>query len=187
MRAPLAGLLILATCLTAPAAQAFRCGNELVQKGDRKFDVVEKCGEPDFRESHAGGYLPGVGPVNITETWYYDEGPSRLLRILTFRRGRLRAIETGGRGFNDGGGRSCQPYELVVGMSKYELLSVCGEPAARDSWREPGGYRIHRGYGSRGSVLVEEWIYAFGSNRFRRYVRIVNGRVVAVESGARGG
>ncbi len=77
MRAPLAGLLILAACLTAPAAQAFRCGTELVQKGDRKFDVIEKCGEPDFRESHAGGYLPGVGPVNVTEIWYYDQGPCR--------------------------------------------------------------------------------------------------------------
>jgi len=96
-----AGLLIaLAALLAAPSAHAFRCGTELVQEGDRKFDVVEKCGEPDFRDRRSGAWLQGFGPVGFTETCYYNRGPSRLLRILTFEQGRLRSIETGGRGFN---------------------------------------------------------------------------------------
>lgn len=184
-----AGLVIaLAAMVAAPSAHAFRCGTELVQEGDRKFDVIEKCGEPDFRDRRAGTWLRGFGPVGVTETWYYNRGPSRLLRILTFRRGRLRSIETGGRGFNPRAARrACEPYALDVGMSKYELVARCGEPAARDSWLAYGGSRFHRRHRLHGTVLVEEWTYTFGANRFRRYFRIINGRVVAIERGDKGG
>jgi len=181
-------LILLAGLLAATPAQAFRCGNELVQEGDRKYEVIEKCGEPDFRDSHAGAYLEGIGPVDVVETWYYNLGPTRLLRILTFHQGRLRSIETGGRGFNESAvSNACEPYELEVGMSKYELLSRCGRPAARDSWFEHAGSRFHRRHDLRGRVLVEEWTYVFGSNRFRRYIRIIEGRVVAIERGDKGG
>lgn len=181
-------LMLLAGLLAAMPAQAFRCGNELVQEGDRKYEVIEKCGEPDFRDSHAGAYLEGIGPVDVVETWYYNLGPTRLLRILTFHRGRLRSIETGGRGFNEGTvGNACEPYELEVGMSKYELLSRCGRPVARDSWYEYAGSRFHERYNLSGRVLVEEWTYVFGSNRFRRHIRIIEGRVVAIERGDKGG
>lgn len=185
----LARLLILAAGLAAVVpAHAFRCGNELVQTGDRKYHVVEKCGEPDFRDHHAGLLVPGVGPVDVTEIWYYNPGPNRLLRILTFQQGRLRSIETGGRGFNPGAvHNACRPHELYTGMSKYELLSRCGEPVARDSWFEHVGAGLHKRRGLRGLVLVEEWTYTFGSNRLRRHIRIINGRVAAIESGARGG
>lgn len=185
----LAGALITATCLAATSpVHAFRCGGKLVQEGDGKYDVVEKCGEPDFRDSHAGVFLPGIGPIDATETWYYNPGPHRLLRVLTFHRGRLRSIETGGRGFNTNAVKNaCQPYELDVGMSKYELLTRCGKPAARDGWFGHGGSRFHGPRHLHGVFVVEEWIYTFGSNRFRRYIRIINGRVVGIELGDKGG
>lgn len=181
-------LVVAAGLLVFSPVHAFRCGTDLVQKGDRKYDVVEKCGEPDFRDSHAGGYLPGIGPVDVTETWYYNQGPNRLLRILTFHQGRLRSLETGGRGFNESAVKNaCQPYQLATGMSKYELLSRCGEPVAQDSWFEHHGSHFHTRHNLHGTVLVEEWTYVFGSNRFRRHIRIINGRVVDIESGAKGG
>ena len=182
-------LLILgAGLLAAIPAEAFRCGNELDQEGDRKYDVIEKCGEPDYRDSYPGAYLEGIGAVNVVETWYYNQGPSRLIRILTFHRGKLMSIETGGRGFSESAvNNACEPYELDIGMSKYELVTRCGRPAARESWFEHAGSRFHKRHGLRGTVLVEEWTYVFGSNRFRRYVRIIDGRVVAIELGGKGG
>lgn len=186
-RTALVGGLLLALCLAQPA-QAFRCGTQLVQEGDRKHEVLEKCGEPDFRDRQPGVLLPGVGPVNVTETWYYNPGPHRLLRILTFHQGRLRSRETGGRGFNESEvSRACRPHELSAGMSKYELLSRCGEPIARDSWLEHAGGRFRDRHSLSGRVLVEEWTYVFGSNRFRRHIRIIDGQVVDIEPGAKGG
>jgi len=178
-------VILLAVSGVALPAHAFRCGNELVLEGDREYDVLSKCGEPDFRESHAGAYLDGIGPIDVTETWYYNPGPTRFIRILTFRRGRLHSIETGGRGFSESAvPRACQPYELAVGMSKYELLSRCGNPVARSEWYDVS--RFHDRVYSGGLVLVEEWTYVFGSNRFRRFIRIVDGRIIAIESGDKG-
>lgn len=41
------GLAFLLAVTTLPG-QAMRCGNRLVQKGDTKLEVVNKCGEPTF-------------------------------------------------------------------------------------------------------------------------------------------
>jgi hypothetical protein len=181
-----AAIVVLAFCLTAAArADSFRCGTQLVQTGDRKYDVVGKCGEPAFRDTAPGTYLPGIGPVDVIETWYYNPGPGRLLRVLTFHRGMLTAIRTGGRGFDERSVQgSCQPNRIIPGMSKYELLSRCGPPVAHDIWLEHSGPRPYwRGHGA---VLVEEWTYEFGSNRFVRHLRIVNGRVARITTGGRG-
>jgi hypothetical protein len=35
------------------------------------------------------------------------------------------------------------------------------------------------------SVQIDEWIYSFGSNRFIRYVTLVDGRITKVETGER--
>lgn len=75
-------------------------------------------------------------------------------------------------------------------MSKYELLKRCGEPVALDRWlehTEHTGSPFHRRHHLHGTVVVEEWTYAFGSNRFRRHIRIIDGRVVAIERGGKGG
>lgn len=186
-RRRVAVVILLAVSGVALPAHAFRCGNELVLAGDREYDVLSKCGEPDFRESHAGAYLEGIGPIDVTETWYYNPGPTRFIRILTFRRGRLHSIETGGRGFSESAMPwACQPYELAVGMSKYELLSRCGKPVARSQWFTHGTSLFHDRSHSLGLILVEEWTYVFGSNRFRRFVRIVDGKVIAIKSGDKG-
>ncbi len=33
-------------------ADSFSCAGGIVSTGDRSFDVLAKCGQPDFRDSH---------------------------------------------------------------------------------------------------------------------------------------
>lgn len=85
----LAATLLLAA--ESPAA-AMRCGNALVQEGDYKVQVLLTCGEPLFAE-RAYECLPGGLACDIVERWTYDPGPFRMLRIVTFRHGRVERIE----------------------------------------------------------------------------------------------
>ncbi len=58
----------------------------IVNVGDSKSDVLEKCGEPTRKE----GFQKYV--------WVYDFGSSNLVYYLTFSRDRLERIQTGGYG-----------------------------------------------------------------------------------------
>ena len=72
---------------------AFRCGGDMVQEGDYKFEVLEKCGKPDLEE-HVGYVLDrrGYREREIVQ-WIY--GPSRgLYTILHFEGATLKRIET---------------------------------------------------------------------------------------------
>jgi hypothetical protein len=67
---------------------AMRCGNALVLTGDREFEVLRKCGEPDF--------------VSI-DGWAYNLGPNLFIHYLRFDNGRLTEIELGEYGWDEGG------------------------------------------------------------------------------------
>ncbi|MBU2548023.1 MAG: DUF2845 domain-containing protein [Proteobacteria bacterium] len=77
----------------ALADNAMSCGQKLVMVGDTKTDVLSKCGPPDYQE------MLGVEKTEDTvvkiEQWQYDFGPRNLIRILTFKAGRLATIELG--------------------------------------------------------------------------------------------
>lgn len=81
------------------------CSEQVVSRGDRKNDVLAKCGEPSFKDVHEemvseridGGTLRKRNlPV---EEWTYNLGPNRFVRILTFKNGRLTDIRTGKYGY----------------------------------------------------------------------------------------
>ncbi len=91
---------------SANAFAAFKCGQELVTRGDDKMEVLLKCGEPSFSEltSLESGRRYGEDlrfgtssrrTTYFIEKWYYNCGPHEFIRILTFRNGRIRNIETG--------------------------------------------------------------------------------------------
>lgn len=86
--------LLLALCASPLLSHAdtLRCGSKLVNLGDRTFEVMQKCGEPAFRDPV--GYT--VGAYNQRETnieeWAYE--PSNgMFTILTFEGNRLTRIE----------------------------------------------------------------------------------------------
>lgn len=82
------------------------CSEQTVSLGDLKSDVVQKCGEPTWKDLHEEELIDrlntGVERKNFVtvEEWTYNLGPNRFVRILTFRNGKLVDIRTGGYGYD---------------------------------------------------------------------------------------
>ncbi|MFB3885011.1 MAG: DUF2845 domain-containing protein [Thermodesulfobacteriota bacterium] len=96
----------------------FSCGSKIVSTGDRKFDVLRKCGEPahieareevrikrDFGplfsvpEGESGRSPLLVKELVAVEEWEYNLGPGRFIRYLRFENGILVSITTGDYGY----------------------------------------------------------------------------------------
>ena len=80
------------------------CGEQLVSVGDSKTDVLAKCGEPTLKDSHVEEIRERLGDTErkvfvTVEEWTYNLGPTRFVRILTFRNSTLTDIRTGGYGY----------------------------------------------------------------------------------------
>ncbi|MEM9304896.1 MAG: DUF2845 domain-containing protein [Pseudomonadota bacterium] len=88
-----------------------RCGRQVIQVGDRSWEILEACGEPDYREvielrqdrleleqpDGAGTVEVGVGTVRKVEEWVYLPSSGRLTRIMTLVSGTLTDIRLTGR------------------------------------------------------------------------------------------
>jgi hypothetical protein len=81
--------------LTMPAAAGLRCDVSLVTRGQTLFEVLERCGSPEFEMRFADYRYPGF--VVHVEEWTYDLGRNKFRRLLTFENGRLVRIETRGK------------------------------------------------------------------------------------------
>ncbi|MGD8428766.1 MAG: DUF2845 domain-containing protein [Ectothiorhodospiraceae bacterium] len=179
-------VMLIAVGVFCRDAMALRCPDGLVEMGDRRFQVRHACGDPDYVDRQAEAFVAGVGVVGEIVEWYYNPGPQKLVRILTFRNGRLVKEETGGRGFSRIVSGSCSPNDIQPGMSKFELRVRCGPPDHRESHFSLGVPRDDMGWRFAPTSRVDEWVYNFGSRHFLRFVRIVDGRVTSVELGDRG-
>lgn len=96
---------------------------------------------------------------------------------------------------------SCNYRIVSSGDSRHEVRSVCGEPddaSQRVEYRTVRGRVVgpcaHDGKRLRCSrteetvieVVIDEWVYDFGRNRFIQYLTFEQGRLVAVRSGSYG-
>ena len=109
-----AGLLIWAAA--APPAAAFYCGSNLVLEGDYLPQVLQKCGEPSFRQNRvefrsvvlrgSGVNQPGLDIVSqvqvYVDDWTYDFGPHRFMQSMYFENGRLMQVKDLGYGTPNG-------------------------------------------------------------------------------------
>jgi len=85
-------LLALTGAAFLVQADTLRCGSQLVSLDDRRFEVLQKCGEPAFRDLIGYSLGPNERREYQIEEWVY--GPDNgMLSILTFEGTRLRAIE----------------------------------------------------------------------------------------------
>ena len=78
---------------------AFRCGNEIVGRGDSTSVVLMKCGPPSDKEQvkvdtqgkFEGQYFAGSlegsyrGETKLVEIWYYNCGNNDFIYALTFK------------------------------------------------------------------------------------------------------
>lgn len=144
----LAGILILPS-----DAFALSCGNRIVDIGDRKIEVFQKCGEPTFIEKwktesttliekktrkSSKDRLTSQESTQETKTeyieeWTYNFGPNRFIQFLTFTNDRLTAIEAGSYGFKgdfptDFDKTRCGDLVRKADR-KIEVIIKCGEPA----------------------------------------------------------
>lgn len=102
-------LAVLALALGAAGDLfAFRCGNELVERGDLKLEVLKKCGEPALvdeweeirRLSAIRPGLPSGGLVKVrVEVWTYNFGPQRFLQVYRLENGVVVEMKYGDYGF----------------------------------------------------------------------------------------
>jgi len=109
----LSAAVLVAALLVFPApsrAQYLRCGSDVVAVGDRKFDLLQRCGEPALKESRTKeravkSWDPErrtLREVRITvevEEWTYNFGPHRFYYVVRMEDGRIFKIESGGRGY----------------------------------------------------------------------------------------
>lgn len=110
-------ILILAVLGPSPL-WALRCQGRVVSLGDTRYEVLEKCGPPNYVEERyedrlgiAAGRLYMYDPLEkrysrpwvveqvVIEEWTYNFGPHSLIYYLKFENGVLDRIRTGGYGF----------------------------------------------------------------------------------------
>jgi len=95
-------------------------------------------------------------------------------------------------------GMRCGQRLVSSGDTRYEVRSRCGEPDAADQRTElrqverrvkvPCGRGEHcvRTETLTVEIVVDEWVYDLGPQRFVRYVTFENGRLTTVETGSYG-
>jgi hypothetical protein len=184
-------LLLASLALTAPAL-ALRCGSNLVHKGDHIIEVLNKCGEPVWRERWEDEVIERrffdtlERQSVVMEEWFYDFGPSRLLHILRFKNSRLESIATGDRGSRLSV-QSCREGKVLsIGDSKFEVLSMCGPPDYSEI-RDADELIINRFDRSRRTTIrIDEWTYNFGHRHFLLHLTFENGRLKRMEFGGYG-
>ena len=112
-------VLLVLTVLLTGTALAFQCDGKIISKRNTTFDVLRKCGEPDYidrweEERAVRGYgrfemprsggipetqVPVVSVIHVqVERWTYNLGPNRFMQVLRFENGKLVDINTGDYG-----------------------------------------------------------------------------------------
>lgn len=106
-------MLFALTAGSSAAADALRCGNKVISRGDHEVRVLRYCGKPIAVRSWvvqrgvvAGAgtiFRPGFGFVEdvVVEEWTYNFGPNRLMRRLRLENGLLRDVKALDYGFRE--------------------------------------------------------------------------------------
>ena len=90
MYAKIFSLTILCALLAGPAqAQSLRCGDgSLVVVGDAKAGVLQKCGEPKFKDSFCKPGTERNEACERIDEWTYSPGPGQFLTTVRLEAGK---------------------------------------------------------------------------------------------------
>lgn len=96
-------------------AQTLNCDRDFAQMGDSKSAILQKCGEPVFKDNFCKKPTPNLGaptaaePVapgtvviqqnacEPVEEWTYKPGSGQFITLLLFENGALKSIRYAGR------------------------------------------------------------------------------------------
>ena len=190
-------IILLVTGLIPLQVQAdsISCDRGIVSSGDTAVDLIMRCGQPEWKESHqeeiTDRFDPGLKQrIYITvEEWTYNFGPQQFLRIVTLRNGVVAGLRTGQYGTSKGGdavGPACEDRIISVGDTKTDILIKCGEPFYKTSYQEELKERFDNSSSRTVIVTVEEWTYNFGPQSFMRIITFRNSTVVDIRTGGYG-
>nr|WP_288850236.1 DUF2845 domain-containing protein [uncultured Acidovorax sp.] len=109
----LATALALCMVLPAQASQSLRCNGSLVGKGDSPVTLLQKCGDPIYRQGVCVSMLqlgwvvtpyrqgsPAAVLANQCvpmEEWTYDRGPGTFLGVVRIYNGTIESVRDGDR------------------------------------------------------------------------------------------
>jgi len=110
--------VVLLLAFSQVRAADLRCGTRIITLGERKYDVLRKCGDPSnvtswdemrTKKEFGTGVLdpdPGfrrwplwVEELVTLEEWEYNLGPNQFIRYLVFENNRLIRITEGDYGY----------------------------------------------------------------------------------------
>ncbi len=175
------------------AASGYRCEGKIISVGDTSGELIAKCGEPDWKQSHTEEIIKTFDKDDKrkilidVEEWTYNLGPQRFMRIFKLRNGRVVDIRLGDYGFEEGINRfQCGAQSVSVGDSAAEVVAKCGEPAWKDEREEIIRERLDDETIRKVYIIVEDWTYNFGPNQFLRIFTLRNGKVTKIRTGGRG-
>lgn len=99
-------LVLMAISCGNVYAESIDCMGGIVSVGDSRVELVTKCGEPDWKDSHDEVISERIDSdtkrklVVVVDEWTYNFGTSQLLRIVTMKNGRITDIQTGNYGYS---------------------------------------------------------------------------------------
>lgn len=157
-----AGLILLGL----GPAHALRCSGRIVELGDHAYELQKRCGDPYWVERYSEWLVLGErGPFErqierTVEAWYYNFGPSKLLRRMLLRDNRIVREDTLGYGYATLG-RNCNLDALPPGASSGEIVARCGTPTVHDTRYANEIVRDGAGAARQRAIRREEWVYEF--------------------------
>ncbi len=176
-------------------ADSLDCKGGIVSTGDSRVDLVMKCGEPDWKDSHDEEITERLDSgtkrklIVAVDEWTYNFGPSQFMRIVTLKNGKITDIRAGGYGYNKGAKpnqRECSGQIVSIGDLKSDVILKCGEPSWKDIHQEEIQERIDRGLERKVYDTIEDWTYNLGPNSFVRILTFRNNKLIDIKTGGYG-
>ncbi len=136
-------LFALGLMVFPSSAEAMSCRDHVIARGDAPARVERFCGEPTRRLERIevrsrieyvtewdGTVVEQWEEYEVpVEDWYYDRGPDRLVRRLTFEGGLVREIVTEGYGY-----RPIRRFRDLPPSHKSQLFSRLLDVSSRTAW-----------------------------------------------------
>lgn len=94
----MACLMAMPVLIDTAVADSFRCGRKVVRTGDSPGELLQRCGEPRYKDrGYEAVRVQGRQKKVRVERWYYKKSARRIERIVVIHKGRIVAIDNGQR------------------------------------------------------------------------------------------